>query len=247
MHIRIILNEPLYAGNIGSIARVLKNFGYRDLVLVNPCPIDDEAWMMAQHAYDLLDGARVFETLGDATAGSNLIIGTTGMRGETTGRHIRMPAYTPERIREKLSGTKGGASVASIVFGREDHGLTNEELMMCDMLMSIPTAEQYPIMNLSHAVAVVLYELSDIGIGDILLADRCDLDLLYEHLEGVLCDLGYPAHKKHKTTLMLRRIFGRAELTAREVYTLRGILRLVDYRLRRGQVSRQIDFQTFQR
>jgi tRNA/rRNA methyltransferase len=208
MHIRIILNEPLYAGNVGSIARVLKNFGHHDLALVNPCPIDNEAWMMAQHAYDLLEGARVFETLREATEGSNLIIGTTGMRGTT-----------------------GEASVVSIVFGREDHGLTNEELMVCDMLMSIPTSEQYPIMNLSHAVAVVLYELSDLGIGDILLADRYDLDLLYEHLESVLSDLGYPAHKKHKTTLMLRRIFGRAELTAREVYTLRGILRLVDYRL----------------
>ncbi len=231
MHIRIILNEPLYAGNVGSVARVLKNFGYHDLALVNPCSIDNEAWMMAQHAYDLLEGAKVFETLTEATAGSNLIIGTTGMRGETTGRHIRMPAYTPERIRAKLCGTTGEASVVSIVFGREDHGLTNEELMVCDMLMSIPTSEQYPIMNLSHAVAVVVYELSDLGIGDILLADRYDLDLLYDHLESVLSDLEYPAHKKHKTTLMLRRIFGRAELTAREVYTLRGILRLVDYRL----------------
>ncbi len=234
MHIRTILNEPLYAGNIGSTARVLKNFGYPDLVLVNPCPIDNEAWMMAQHAYDLLEGARIFDTLREATVGSNLIIGTTGMRGETTGRHVRMPAYTPERIREKLSGTTGEASVVSIVFGREDHGLTNEELMMCDMLMSIPTSEQYPTMNLSHAVAVVLYELSDLRIGDILLADRYDLDLLYEHLESALSDLEYPAHKKPKTALMLRRIFGRAELTTREVYTLRGILRLVDYRLREG-------------
>ena len=234
MHIRTILNEPLYAGNVGSTARVLKNFGYHDLALVNPCPIDNEAWMMAQHAYDLLEGARIFDTLRGATEGSNLIIGTTGMRGETTGRHVRMPAYTPERIREKLSGTTGEDSIVSIVFGREDHGLTNEELMVCDMLMSIPTSEQYPTMNLSHAVAVVLYELSDLGIGDILLADRYDLDLLYEHLERLLSDLEYPAHKKHKTTLMLRRIFGRAELTAREVYTLRGILRLVDYRLQRG-------------
>jgi len=87
-------------------------------------------------------------------------------------------------------------------------------------------------MNLSHAVAVVLYELCDIEIGGVLLADRRDLDLLYEHIETVLCDLGYPEHKRQKTVLMARRILGRAELTAREVYTLRGILRLIDYHKR---------------
>jgi len=226
IHIRIVLNEPLYEGNIGSTSRVLKNFGFRDLVLVNPCPIGSEAWMMAQHARDILNGASICETLGEAIAGSDLIIGTTGMRGETAGRHVRMPAHSPGEVREKLSGRAG---TVSIVFGRENDGLTNEELKICDLLISIPTSEEYPIMNLSHAVAVVLYELCDLEIGGVLLADRRDLDLLYDHIEAVLCDLGYPEHKRQKTALMTRRILGRAELSAREVYTLRGILRLIDY------------------
>ena len=181
---------------------------------------------MAQHARDILNGASICETLGEAIAGSDLIIGTTGMRGETAGRHVRMPAYSPGEVREKLSGRAG---TVSIVFGRENDGLTNEELKICDLLISIPTSEEYPIMNLSHAVAVVLYELCDIEIGSVLLADRRDLDLLYDHIEAVLCDLDYPEHKRQKTVLMTRRILGRAELTAREVYTLRGILRLIDY------------------
>ncbi len=226
LHLRVVLNEPLYGGNIGSTARVLKNFGFRDLVLVNPCPIDKEAWMMAQHARDLLGNARICGSLQEATIDSNLIVGTTGARGETAGRHLRIPAYPPERIREKLNCKSG---CVTIVFGREDHGLTNEELMTCDLLVSIPTSDEYPIMNLSHAVSVVLYELCDIVSGDVPLANRRDLDLLYEHIEDVLRDLNYPVHKRHKTALMLRRIFGRAELTAREVSTMRGILRLTSY------------------
>lgn len=226
MYIRVILNEPLYEGNIGSVARVLKNFGYRDLVLVNPCPIGDEARMMAQHACDMLDHASICDTLQQAVIDSSLIIGTTGMRGETAGRHVRIPAHSPKQVRKKLNGREGNVS---IIFGREDTGLTNRELMICDLLMSIPTSAHYPIMNLSHAVAVILYELRDLEPGGIPLADRYDLDLLYDHIENVLCNLTYPLHKRHKTALMLRRIFGRAELTAREVQTLRGILRLIDY------------------
>lgn len=237
LHIRIILNEPLYGGNIGSVSRVLKNFGFYDLVLVNPCKIGSDAWMMAQHARDILEHALICGSLDEAVADSNLIIGTTGIRGETAGRHVRMPAYPPGEVRRKLDGKTG---TASIVFGRENDGLTNEELKMCDLLMSIPTTDEYPIMNLSHAVAVALYELCDIEIGDVLLADRGDLDLLYRHIEDVLCDLGYPVHKRQKTVLMTRRIFGRAELTAREVNTLRGILKLVDYHNRSGMKSRDV-------
>lgn len=226
MNIRIILNEPQYDGNIGSVARVLKNFGCHDLVLVNPCSIGSMAETMAQHAWDIVEHATICDSLHDAFFGSNLVIGTTGTRGETAGRHVRIPAYPPKRLREKLNGKEG---TVSIVFGREDDGLSNRELVMCDLLVSIPTSEEYPIMNLSHAVAVILYELSDLKTGDLLLADRRDLDMLYEHIETVLCNLNYPVHKRQKTLLMLRRIFGRAELTTREVYTLRGVLRLIEY------------------
>lgn len=228
LQIRIILNEPLYEGNIGSTARILKNFGYRDLVLVNPPHLGSEARMMAQHARDLLERASICNSLEEAVAGSDLIIGTTGTRGETAGRHIRVPAYSPKQLREKLNGRAGSVS---IIFGREDSGLPNDEIATCDLLVSIPTSEEYPIMNLSHAVAVVAYELCDLAVGDLPFAGRRDLDLLYAHAEGLLHALNYPVHKRQKTALMLRRILGRAELTAREVYTLRGVLKLIGYRI----------------
>ena len=101
----------------------------------------------------------------------------------------------------------------------------NDELKSFDMLITVPTSEIYPIMNISHAVAVVLYELSELEGGNSPLAEGFDLQLLYEHLEELLEEIDYPPHKKDKTFLMLRRIFGRAGLTPREVQTLRGIIR----------------------
>jgi tRNA/rRNA methyltransferase len=134
----------------------------------------------------------------------------------------------PRRLKEKLTG-KGG--VISLVFGREDRGLANEELEMCDIIVNIPTSPDYPSMNLSHAVSVVLYELSDISGGTTYFADHFDIELLYEHIDEVLEDIEYKEHKEDKTKLMLRRILGRAELTGREVQTLRGVLRRIQWKL----------------
>jgi len=93
-------------------------------------------------------------------------------------------------------------------------------------------------MNLSHAVAVVLYELSDIEGGDRFLADHFDIELLYEHIDEVLDDIEYKEHKEDKTKLMLSRILGRAQLTAREVQTLRGILRRIQWKLKTGEYGK---------
>lgn len=218
----VVLLEPLYDGNVGSVARVMKNFGFRELVLVNPCSLGRDARLMALHAWDILEGARTADSLTKAVEESNLVIGTTCRPGKTEGEHIRMPAYPPYIVREKLAG-RGGK--ASLVFGREDTGLMREELSACDMILSIPTKEEYPSLNLSHAVAVVLYELSDMEPGRINLARRFDLELLYKHFSDLLQDINYKEHKREKTLLMIRRILGRAALTGREVQTLRGVLR----------------------
>lgn len=218
----VVLLEPLYDGNVGSVARVMKNFGFREIVLVNPCSLGRDARLMALHAWDILEKARIVDSLASAVEESNLVIGTTSRAGKTEGEHIRMPAYPPYTVREKLRGRRGKVS---LVFGREDTGLGREELIACDMILSIPTREEYPSLNLSHAVAVVLYELSDIEPGRINLARRFDLELLYKHFRDLLQDIDYKEHKREKTLLMVRRILGRAALTGREVQTLRGVLR----------------------
>ncbi len=99
------------------------------------------------------------------------------------------------------------------------------------MLVTVPTSEEYPVMNISHAVAVLLYELSGIESGENPLAEGFDLQLLYGHLGELLENIEYPSHKKDKTFLMLRRIFGRAGLTPREVQTLRGVIRKIERKI----------------
>lgn len=232
---RVVLVEPLYSGNVGSVARVMKNFGFEELVLLNPCELDMPARMMSVHAYDIIEKARIEFTLNDALKGSNVIIGMTGLPGKTDNKHFRIPAYNPRQLKQKLEGNNG---IISLVFGREDAGLSNEELEMCDIIVNIPTSPVYPSMNLSHAVAVVLYELSNIEGGERYLADHFDIELLYEHIYEVLDDIEYKEHKEDKTKLMLRRILGRAELTAREVQTLRGILRRIQWKLRTGEYGK---------
>ncbi len=227
---RVVLVEPLYSGNVGSVARVMKNFGFRELVLLNPCELDKQARLMSVHAHDIIVNARIEFSLKDAVAGSNIIVGMTGLAGKTDNQHMRIPAQTPRKLKEKLAGKSG---IVSLLFGREDDGLWNEELELCDIIVNISTSSEYPSMNLSHAVAVVLYELSDVCGGERYLADHFDVELLYEHIEDVLADIEYREHKKGKTQLMLQRILGRAELTGREVQTLRGVLRRIQWKLKR--------------
>ncbi len=232
---RIVLVEPIYSGNVGSVARVMKNFGFSELVLLNPCELDMPARVMSVHAYDIIENSRIEFSLKDALSGSNTVVGMTGLHGKTDNKHFRMPAYNPKKLKDKLSG-KGG--IVSLVFGREDAGLSNEELEICDIVVNIPTSPEYPSMNLSHAVAVVLYELSDIEGGERYLADHSDVELLYEHIDEVLDDIEYKEHKEDKTKLMLQRILGRAELTGREVQTLRGVLRRIQWKLRTGEYAK---------
>ncbi|MCD5424891.1 MAG: RNA methyltransferase [Methanosarcinaceae archaeon] len=225
LHIKIILVEPLYQGNVGSVARVIKNFGFNELILVNPCVLEGESRAMSAGASDILNNARTVESISDAIGSANIVIGTTGIKSSKYDEHIRMPYYSPESIREKLKGIDG---TIAILFGREDCGLTNEELKLCDMISIIPASIIYPIMNLSHAVCIMLYELSkhDNAIqNEMPLADKFDLELLYEHIYGLMGHIEYPIHKKDKTMLMLKRIFGRAQLLPREVQTLHGIIR----------------------
>jgi tRNA/rRNA methyltransferase len=227
--IRLVLVEPLYDGNVGSTARAMKNFNFYDLALVNPCRLGENARAMAMHARDILEDASIYSTIKEAVADSNLIIAATGNPGKRIDKHIRTPSYTPAQIKQMLDNKQG---TLSILFGREDKGLYNNEMELCDMIMSIPTAREYQSMNLSHAVAVVLYELSGLKAGRIELARHFDLDLMYDHFKELLDDIDYPAYKINKTMLMIKRILGRARLTQREVQTLRGVIRRIQYRLR---------------
>jgi tRNA/rRNA methyltransferase len=232
MNLRVVLVEPRYDGNVGSVARAMKNFGFSDLVLVRPCSIDDFGRAMASHARDLLEGAQTVQTLDEALEGANLTVGTTGKRMGNEQRHLRLhlrvPCLSPDELAEKLEGKQG---TLALLLGREDIGLTNQELAICDMVVSIATSQDYPIMNLSHAATVLFYELSRLKDGETDLATGESLRLLQDRARDLFCEAGYPEHKVEYSVLMLRRILGRAELTEREARTLLGIIKSLRWKM----------------
>ena len=149
--VRIVLVEPEYQQNIGYCARVLKNFGFSDLWIVNPkVQIGEDAIKYAKHAVDVLNGAKLAKQLDDAIKGCELVVGTTAIKG--MGRTILRNAITPGEL--KLS------KKTAILIGREGNGLSPSELEKCDVIVRIPTDEKYPTLNISHALAVILYEIS---------------------------------------------------------------------------------------
>ena len=233
MEVRVILVEPKNEENIGAVARVTKNFGFSDLYLVNPADIGKKAFSVASHADDLLSACTIVGTVDDAIENTALVAGTTSQPGVSVTRHLRMPFFSPHELKNKIEGKSG---ILSLLFGREDQGLLNDELMRCDFVVCIPTSSSYPVMNLSHAVAVVLYELRDVGgaPGALSLATVEDKERLFTHLRTFLDEIEYREHKREKTMLMLRRILGRAELTQREVRTLRGVLNKAEWKIEGG-------------
>ena len=231
MDVRTILVEPKNEENIGAVARVVKNFGFSELCLVNPPAIGTKTYSVASHAHDVLNSARVVTSIDEAVAKSAIVACTTSKHGISVNEHLRMPYLSPRDLKKKVEGKDG---VVSLLFGREDTGLLNEELIRCDLVVCITTSPIYPVMNLSHAVAVLLYELSEVASTStgLQLASVENKERLFRHQEIFLDEIGYKEHKKEKTLLMLRRILGRAELTAREVQTLRGILRKAEWKIR---------------
>ena len=150
-----ILVRPQNEGNIGAVARCMMNFGLTELRIAGESPpISEVGRSRAKHAQSILDATRSFNTLDDSLQGLSLAIGTSGKRelGEKTAhRHFLLPNELPKRI--PIDHGKIG-----IVFGPEGKGLLNSELRLCDFLVTIPTWEGYPIMNLSHAVSIICYE-----------------------------------------------------------------------------------------
>lgn len=215
----IIIVEPKYEGNIGFIARTMKNFGFKKLILVNPCKLKDDAYKRAMHSTEILDRAKIVKSFDSAIKKIDYIVGTTGVvSGEKS--HLRS-FLTPREFAEKVQELKGNIA---FVFGREDIGLLNEELEKCDIVLTIPTSG-YPIMNLSHAVAIVLYELS-IRKRKVVKQRKASLfekEKLFEKFSDYLLAIDYPNHKKEKTKILFKRVIGRAMLSELEFYTLMGV------------------------
>ncbi|MFB6096373.1 MAG: RNA methyltransferase [Haloferacaceae archaeon] len=228
----VVVVEPETPGNVGTIARAMKNFGLSDLKLVDPPEAvfdrDSEAYGFAGHAReDVLPNADVVAF--EEVVQHYYTVGSTAITGEDSRRHVRFPFKTPAELADSLATVE--APVA-IVFGREGTGLTNEELAQLDEVVSIPASADYPVLNLGQAATVLLYELRELTVPETQLpdvelerAEEADVERFYDYVGDFLDASGYNERKRGKTMRLVRRLVGRAHPTDREVHTLMGVFR----------------------
>jgi len=220
---KVVLVEPKSPGNVGAVARAMKNFGLSRLALVNPCELDETAKKRAKHANDVLKAAKTYKSLKAATRRSAFVVATSGIISRNDKHFIRHP-LTPREIAWRAARVKGEVA---LVFGREDYGLYNDELLLADILVNIPTSEKYPIMNISHACAVLFYELylPQTTAVELIETSKLEKERLNRFFADLLDAVEYPNHRKEKTKIMFRKLMGRAVPTKWEFYTLAGIVK----------------------
>lgn len=220
--IRVVLVEPEIGGNIGFIARVMKNFGYTDLFIVRSC-LDSDSYKFAGAARDVLENAIIVNDICDAIKDVQLVVGTTDTSAKRS-RNLRRYCVSPEELREVTNRVQGEVA---ILLGRESSGLTNKELDLCDVVVTIPTSELYPAMNISHALAVILYEISKAQAKTSTLkrADKKELKVAVDYFSKVLEAINYPQHKRKIAVKAFKNIVGRATPYERELFLVTGVIR----------------------
>lgn len=249
--LRVVLVEPSHPGNIGAVARAMKNMGVVELVLVSPASFSgEEARVRASGADDVLEHARVVSDLGEAVADCVEVIGTSAR-----SRSLTWPLLNPRDCGARVLSQRRVGPVA-LVFGREDNGLSNDELWRCHYHVQVPANPQFSSLNLAMAVQVVLYEVrmqslfdgddaadvhwqstespADAG-WDELPATADDMERLMGHLEQTLTTTGFHDPERPRQLMVrMRRLFQRAHPDRMEMNILRGILASVD-KLARSQ------------
>lgn len=231
----VVLVEPETAGNVGSVARVMKNFGVRQLVLINPkCnPLDGEAYGRAMHARDILKAAEVVKSFSSLKK-FDCVVATTAALG--SDYNVLRSPITPDQLAQQLSqrfGNHSRKSGVALVFGREGSGLTSSEIGKCDLVVTIPASKKYRALNLSHAVAIVLYELfkpskSPKLASHIPLASRHEKKLAESMVNEIIASMDFAINSKKETQrLVWQRLINKSFLTRREMYALLGFLRKI--------------------
>ena len=240
--IRIVLVNTSHPGNIGGVARAMKNMGLSQLYLVAPrdYPHEQAQWRAAS-AKDILDAAVVVPTLEDAIRDCQFVVGTSARE-----RRIPWPLLDARQCAEQMAQASEREQVA-VLFGREDRGLTNDELQVCNLHLNIPTSGAYSSLNLAMAVQIVAYELNMVISSSSLtvskteqwdspFASQGDMEHFYRHLEETLIDVEFldPAAPRQLMS-RLRRLYSRIRLDEMELNILRGVLAETQKWVKRAQ------------
>ncbi len=225
LHLRVVLVEPCFEESIGFVARAMKNFGLSDLHLVNPAvSLGSICRKRAGHAQEILDSAKVHGFLPEALTGA-LTVGTTAQRSLSSKNLLRRHV-SPKDLSRVLEGAEG---IVAIVLGREGTGLSNLELGMCDVTVTIPAASGYPTLNISHAAAIIFYELFAST------RERMTEELAIEAVKAKILEFfgesaastGLEEHKVGLAVRAFRNVLGRSAIRRREASLLTATLRRI--------------------
>ena len=233
--IEFILVEPSHSGNIGACARAIKNMGFEKLAIVKPRKtITEEAFHRAKSAKDILENAVIYDSFDQAIEEKNLILATSARE-----RTIPWPTFYIDEISEEIkSELKSEKTKSAIIFGREDNGLSNEELQKCHIHLVIPTSDEYSSLNLSHALQLVAFEIRKIYLdNNVSISEEKDLvsnlenEKLLEHLMEVLKKIDFYDPKSSKQVkARIERLIKKIRLDKMEMGILRGFLsKIIDF------------------
>lgn len=232
-NVAIILNRPRYSGNIGSVARCARNMAVNELVVVDPAEIDgEEISRMATHAArDLVGNIRYVSSLREALGPFQFAVGTTGRAG---GSNLRRSMVSSTDLAEVIAPLSVNNRIA-LVFGSEDRGLTNEDLQLCNLIVTIPVEESFRSINLSHAVMIICYELFSYrgtepsGDRTPRLASSAEVEAMYGSLREMFLKIDFiNAENPDYWMVAVRNLFSRTKLFSRDVKIIRGICRQVE-------------------
>ena len=223
---KIVLVEPQHPGNVGAVARVMANFGIDDLALVNGCEINDDGFARSKSGRPILEKLKRFDTLEEALADCDVAIATSGIKPEGDKRWFRAPKSVkelPDLIKERKK--------PALVFGRENYGLYREELAMCEVTITIPTNPEYPILNLSHAVGIVLYEIcrdeNHKSVKKRKSVSNEEFERLVDRIMNLLEETSYPKRRLDRSRTTLRRLISRGNPDEGEYENLMGIFKAI--------------------
>ena len=236
--IKIVLVGTTHPGNIGAAARAIKTMGLRHLDLVSPKEFpSDEAIYRSKAAKDILEKASTYETLLESVKECEVVIGTSARN-----RKVPWPVLNPKDASKEINLAVKNNSKVAIVFGREDRGLTNEELGLCNLHVHIPTTEEYSSLNLAQAVQIMTYEIrmSFIEIEnlennqewDVELASAEQTERLIEHMDELMKELEfYDTENPRKLLMRVRRFFKRSGIDVMETNIFRGLFSTIQKKL----------------
>jgi tRNA/rRNA methyltransferase len=206
MNIKFVLVEPQTPGNIGAAARAIKTMGFTEMCLVSPCNyLDDEAKWLAHGSYDILQNAQVVDTFEESLAEIDFVIGTSAKT-----RSVKADYYPIDELPDIIKSKGNTISNIAIVFGREDTGLRNEELQLCDMVTSVPLFATYPSLNLSQAIMLYAYTLASFNKenepSEQKFADDHSFALLRKRVEKILLATGMKTESSVYLRIMERLV-----------------------------------------